>query len=340
MKRIILAAIPVVFVACGDKTPDADVTDSAAKLVTTQKVSRGDTPGERRYSGEVRARHESTLGFRVGGKMIERLVDPGTRVKAGQVLARLDPTDARLSASQAEANAALAAADLKRAQELRGKNFISQAALDARESAARATEAQAQLTRNQTGYTTLVADASGVVASVLAEPGQVVAAGQGVVRVARDGEREVAIALPESELGRVKTGSLSTVRLWTDGKTYQGKVREIAPAADPATRTFAARVSIVGTEAALPLGLSATVSFPKSGTTAYLVPLAAIYQQNGKPAVWVVGQDSTVVLRDVVVASFADEGALVSAGLNEGETIVAAGAFKLSAGEKVRIATR
>lgn len=340
MNRIFLAVIPVMLVACGDKTPEADVASSAAKLVTTLKVSRGDTPGERRYSGEVRARHESIVGFRVGGKLTERLVDAGAPVKAGQVLARLDATDARLSASQAEANAALAAADLKRAQELREKNFVSQAALDARENTARAAEAQARLTRNQTGYTTLVADAAGVVAAVLAEPGQVVAAGQGVMRIARDGEREVAIALPENELGRIRAGSPAIVRLWADGKTFQGKVREIAPAADPATRTFAARIAIAGAEAAMPLGLSATVSFPKSGTTAYLVPLAAIYQQNGKPAVWVVGQDNTVVLRDVVVASFADDGALVSAGLNEGETIVAAGAFKLSAGEKVRIAPR
>lgn len=335
-----LALAMLVVAACGDEAPDADGPAGVPKLVTTQKVSRGDTPGERRYSGEVRARHESTLGFRVGGKMTERLVDAGARVKAGQVLARLDAADARLSAGQAEATAALAAADLNRAKELRQMNFVSQAALDARENTARTAEVQAQLARNQAGYTTLVADASGVVAAVLAETGQVMAAGQGVMRVARDGEREVALALPENELGLVKAGSPAMVRLWADGKTYQGKVREIASAADPATRTFAARVSIVGADAALPLGLSATVSFPKSGNTAYVVPLAAIYQHNGKPAVWVVGQDNTVALRDVVVASFADDGARVSAGLNDGETIVAAGAFKLSPGEIVRIAPR
>jgi membrane fusion protein, multidrug efflux system len=340
MNRILLAAIPMVLAACGEKTPDAAAAAGVPKLVTTQKVSRGDTPGERRYSGEVRARHESTLGFRVGGKMTERLVDAGERVKPGQALARLDPADARLSASQAEANAALAGADLKRALELREKNFVSQAALDARENAARAAEAQAQLTRNQASYTTLLADASGVIAAVLAEPGQVLVSGQAVVRIARDGEREVAIALSETDLGRVRKGSTATVRLWADGKTYQGTVREIAPAADPATRTFAARVSIVGADATLSLGLSATVNFPTSNTAAILVPLAAIYQQSGKPAVWVIGQDNAVLLREVVVSGYADEGALVSAGLNEGETIVAAGAYKLSAGEKVRIATR
>jgi RND family efflux transporter MFP subunit len=340
MNRILLALVPLALAACGEKAPTADAAGSALKLVTTLKVSRGDTPGERRYSGEIRARHESLLGFRVAGKMTERLVDAGARVKAGDVLARLDATDARLSASQAEANAALASADLKRAQELREKNFVSQAALDARVNAARAAEAQAQLTRNQAAYTTLVADAPGVIAAILAEPGQVLSAGQGVVRLARDGEREVAIALPETELRTVKAGGTAVIRLWADGKTYRGRVREIAPAADPATRTFAARISIANAELALPIGLSATVSFPTSADSVFLVPLAAVYQNNGKPAVWVVGKDETVELREVVVVRYADEGALVSAGLNEGETIVAAGAFKLSPGEKVRIAKR
>lgn len=339
MIRAASTALAVLLVAaCGEKAPPADTIVRAPKLVRTLKVSRGDTPGEHRYSGEVRARYESVLGFRVGGKMTERLVDVGARVKAGQPLARLDPADARLSAAQAEANAALATADFKRAEELREKNFVSQAALDARASAARAAEAQAQLTRNQAGYTTLVADAGGVVAVVLAEPGQVLAAGQGVLRIARDGEREVAIALPETALAGVKAGSAATVKLWADGKTYPGRVREIAPAADSATRTFAARISIVGADANLPLGMSATVSFEKGGEASLVVPLAAIFQQNSRPAVWVIGKDSTVELRAVDVAGYGDEGATIRAGLNDNEVIVAAGAFKLTAGEKVRVA--
>jgi RND family efflux transporter MFP subunit len=333
---ILLAA--TILAACGDKSPPPDAASSGPRLVKAQKVSLGDTPGERRYSGEVRARHESVLGFRVGGKLTERLVDAGARVKAGQPLARLDPADARLSAAQADANAALAAADFKRAQELREKNFVSQAALDARASAARAAEAQAQLTRNQAAYTTLAADAAGVIAAVLAEPGQVVAAGQGVVRIARDGEREVAIALPETALAGLKPGSAATVSLWADGRSYAGRVREIAPAADAATRTFAARISIVGADAALPLGMSATVSFAAPGQTSFVVPLAAIFQRDGRPAVWVIGKDGAVELRAIEVAHYGDDGAQVRAGLAEGETIVAAGAFKLSAGEKVRIA--
>jgi RND family efflux transporter MFP subunit len=323
--------------ACGEKSPEPDAISGGPRLVKALKVSRGETPDERRYSGEVRARLESVVGFRVGGKMTERLVDAGTRIKAGQPLARIDPADARLAATQAEANAALAQSDFRRAQELRDKNFVSQAALDARASAARAAEAQAQLTRNQTAYTTLLADAPGVVAAVLAEPGQVVAAGQGVMRIARDGEREVAIALPENALATIRPGAPATVKLWADGRAYPGKVREIAPAADPATRTFAARISIIGAEAALPIGMSATVGFARSGDQSILVPLSAIFQNDGKPAVWVIDQESKVELRAVDVERYADQGAVVRSGLNDGETIVAAGAFKLTAGEKVRV---
>ena len=332
-----LALAVLAVTACGEKSPPADTIASGPKLVKALKVSRGGTADEHRYSGEVRARHESLLGFRIGGKMTERLVDAGARVKAGQPLARLDPADARLAATQAEANAALATADYKRAQDLRDKNFVSQAALDARASAARAAEAQAQLTRNQAGYTTLVADAAGVIAAVVAEPGQVLAAGQGVVRLARDGEREVAIALPESALAGIKVGSAATVKLWSDGKTYPGRVREIAPAADSATRTFAARISIIGADPNLPLGMSATASFTKGSEASFLVPLAAVFQQNGQPAVWVIGKENAVELRAIDVARYGDDAAVVRAGLNEGEAIVAAGAFKLAAGEKVRI---
>jgi RND family efflux transporter MFP subunit len=334
-----LALCALLLAACGDRQQAAESQTAAPRLVTARKVSLGDTPADRRYSGEVRARYESTIGFRVGGKMTERMVDAGARVRTGQALARLDPTDARLSAAQAEANAALAAADLKRSQELREKNFVSQAALDARISAAKAAEAQAELIRNQAAYTTLVADAPGIVAAVLAEPGQVMGAGQGVLRIARDGEREVAIALPETELRTVKPGSLATITLWADGKSFQGRVREIAPAADPATRTFAARISLVGADIEMPLGMSATVSFAKSGGASFHVPLAAIFQKDGRPAVWVVGKDNTLELRPVDVASYSDTGAVIAAGLKDGDLVVAAGAFKLSAGEKVRVVT-
>jgi RND family efflux transporter MFP subunit len=341
MKYWWLCIVPAL-VACGEKSPPPEAQSVGPKLVRTLKVGAGETATENRYSGEVRARHETTLGFRVGGKIIERLVDAGARVKAGQPLARLDPADAQLTATQAEANRTLAAADLKRTQELKAKNFISQAALDAKDTAAKAAEAQSQLANNQSAYTTLVADAAGVVASVLAEPGQVVAAGQGVFRVARDGEREVAINIPESRMAGLKVGAGATAELWAgeSGKTYQGVLRELAPMADPATRTFAARVSLLAADAAVALGMTATVNFTQASAAKIVVPLAALLQLgngNAGAAVWVIGQDNTVSQRAVEIERYGDNGAVLRGGLNAGETIVAAGAFKLVNGEKVRV---
>ncbi|MDZ4252060.1 MAG: efflux RND transporter periplasmic adaptor subunit, partial [Sulfuritalea sp.] len=220
----------------------------------------------RGYSGEVRARIETTLGFRVAGKIVERRVDLGAAVKAGQVLARLDPTDAGLQLTQAEAQRALAAADVARYRDLKAKNYISASALDARETAFKAAEAQAALAKNQSSYTTLVADRNGVIGQVLAEPGQVVSVGQAVFRLAPDGDREIAIALPEGEVSGFKLGQAAEVSFWAaggaTGKPLTGRVREISPVADPVTRTYAARVSLKDADPLLPLGMSATVRFP------------------------------------------------------------------------------
>lgn len=326
--------------ACGEKSPQADKIDTGPKLVKAIKVGAGDTALEETYSGEVRARIETTPGFRVGGKLVERLVDVGARVRAGQPLARLDATDLELAVTQAEANRALAAAELKRNRELQQKNFISQAALDAKETAATTAEAQVRLARNQAAYATLVADAPGVIAAVLAEPGQVVAAGQPVFRLAKDGEREVAIAIPESRLAGLQVGAEATVELWA-GKTYRGRVRELAPSADPATRTFAARVTILDATPEVALGMTATVRFARPAAGRVTVPLAALLQDardGSRAAVWVIGPDGTVSQRDVTVARYGDAGAELQGGLSPGETIVAAGAYLLTAGEKVRVA--
>jgi RND family efflux transporter MFP subunit len=301
------------------------------------------------FPGRVEAKEQAALGFRVGGKMVERLVDAGAVVKAGQVLARLDPSDAALQATSAEAQRALAEADAKRYRDLREKNFISQAALDARETALKAAEAQAGLAKNQSGYTTLVADRSGVIAAVSAEVGQVLSAGQPVFRLAPDGEREIAINIPEHEMAAFKAGMPAEISFW-NGKTTDsqsatpsekiaGKLREISPAADPVTRTYAARVSLAKADARLPLGQTANVRFPKAdATSAIHIPLAAIFQQGNQPAVWIVGAGDTVSLKPVTVASMSDTGAVVTGGLAGGETIVAAGVHQLTAGEKVRIA--
>lgn len=310
------------------------------KVVRVLVAGQTEITDSQRYSGEVRARYETTLGFRVGGKLVARSADVGTPVKAGQALARLDPADAALQAAQAEAQRALAAADLKRFEDLRSKNFVSQSALDARITAAKAADAQAALARNQTGYATLFADHPGVIAAVLAEPGQVVAAGQGVFRLARDGDREVAISVPESDVARLKVGSPAEVNLWAaPGKPYRGEIREISPIADPATRTYPIRVRLVQTDSTPALGMTASVRFSGAAAPALTIPLTALYQQDGGgAAVWIVGAEQTVSLRPVRVARYADAGVEIVEGLAPGERIVAAGVHKLSAGEKVRIA--
>lgn len=336
MKAWSLMLATALLAACSKELPPP----APPKLVRTLVVGAADAATARSYSGEVRARYETPLGFRVGGKIAARLVDAGARVKAGQPLARLDAADAALQAAQAEANRALAEADARRFRDLRARNFVSQAALDAKETALKAADAQAGLAKNQSAYTTLVTDHDGVVATVLAEPGQVVTSGQPVLRVARDGEREVAIALPEGEVAGLAPGAQAEISLWSaGGKTYRGRLRELAPAADAATRTYAARVTVLDPDAALALGMTASVRFaaPAAPKTP-IVPLAALYQQDGEPAVWLVGADQSVTLRKVRVAAYTDAGAAVAEGLAPGERIVAAGVHKLSAGEKVRLA--
>jgi multidrug efflux system membrane fusion protein len=244
--------------------------------------------------------------------------------------------------TQAEAQRALAAADLARYRDLKAKNFISASALDARETTFKAAEAQAALARNQSTYTTLAADRAGVIGQVLAEPGQVVGAGQAVFRLAPDGEREIAISIPESEVGRFKLGQPAEVKLWSGAdKAIQGRLREVSPAADPVTRTFAARIALKDADPRLALGMTATVRFPlgeAAGASRQLIPLSAIFQQGEQAAVWKVGADGTVNLQKITVVAYTDAGAVVSEGLAGGETIVAAGVNLLTTGEKVRIA--
>lgn len=342
--RLALMILAASLAACSEAPPPP----AAPKLVRTLTVGAGATAvngAERSYSGEVRARIETTLGFRVAGKIVERRADVGQAVKAGQVLARLDAADAGLQLTQAEAQRALAAADLARYRDLRAKNYISASALDARETAFKAAEAQAALAKNQSSYTTLVADRNGVIGQVLAEPGQVVAIGQAVFRLAPDGEREIAIAIPESEVSGFKLGQAAEVSFWSAGaagKPLAAHLREVSPVADPVTRTFAARVSLKNADPLLPLGMTATVRFAgaKPGGQGLLVPLTAVFQQGDQPAVWRVGADGTVTLQRITVASYTDAGAVVSAGLAGGEQIVAAGVNLLTAGEKVRVASQ
>jgi len=293
------------------------------------------------YSGEIHARHETPLGFRIGGKIIERLVDSGTRVQAGQILMRLDPEDSSLQASSAQAQYQLAMEEAKRYRELRDKNFVSQSALDAKETALKAAAAQAGLAGNQTDYTTLRADHAGVIAETIAEVGQVVNAGQPVLRLALDGPREVAIAIPEAHFLGLKIGMRADVTLWSAGNEairLNGRLRVLAAAADPSSRTYDARVALNENDSRAALGMTAQVRFMNNEQRDKLiVPLTAIFQQGDQAAVWVVAADHSIGLRPVKIAAYRDNGAVIAGGLKAGERIVSAGVHKLNAGEKIRV---
>ena len=307
------------------------------------------------FAGEVRPRVESRLGFRVAGKMMRRQAELGQRVKAGQVLAQLDPQDYQLAADAARAQVAaastnrdLAAADYKRYAVLKDQNFISGAELERRETTLKAAQAQldqakAQLSSqgNQAGYATLVADVSGVVTAIEAEPGQVVTAGMPVVRIAQDGPRDVVFSVPEDKVGAIKPGTGVTVRVWADSNSVmEGKVREVAASADPATRTYPVKVSL-DTTAAPPLGATVYVSpkaLSQAGAPVIKLPTSALRREGQGSAVWVLDKATMTVKSQPVQISTADGNeAVISGGLQPGMLVVSAGVHVLSPGQKVAI---
>ena len=326
----------------------------APRAVIAQVVGAKPGDGANVYSGEIRARYENDLAFRVGGKVVARYVDVGAAVKKGQPLARLDPQDAQLAAegarsalAGAEADHALAKAEVERYRDLFAKKFVSQAVLDARETAfnttrARLEQARAQLAtaQNQSAYTTLAAEADGVITAVSVEAGQVVAAGQTVLRFARPAEKEVVISLPESRLAELRDAQqIHVAVLAAPAKAYTGQIREVAPTADPATRTFAVKITLLAPDDAVRLGMTANVALGQHADPQTIsVPLTALTQIDGQPAVWVVDpQSSKVNLRPVTVAAYREDGAAIATGLKAGEIVVTAGAHKLLAGETVRV---
>ncbi len=336
---VTLCLSALLLAACGGEAPKTE----PLRPVLTMRVGEAGSSNDYIYAGEVRSRIEQTLAFRVPGKISERLVDAGASVRPGQVLARIDPADASLSAGASEAQRQLAEADAARFRELKAKNFVSQAALDSRETQLKAAAAQAALSGNQTNYTTLKADQPGVVGQMLAEVGQVVAAGQPVIRLARADTLEVAIAIPENRLADVRRANEAEVSLWADATTrYRGRLREVAAMPDPQTRTYAARVSIDDPGTAVVFGMSASVRFKGGGSAGagkvVAIPQTALFQKNGKPAVWLVGAEDRLELREVVVARYGDERVELSSGLAPGERIAVAGIHKLTVGERIRVA--
>jgi RND family efflux transporter MFP subunit len=343
-------AVAVLLSACSKPAP----TEEPIRAVKVVTVGLGSMQSGSEFAGEVRARVESRLGFRVAGKIIKRQVELGQRVKPGQVLAQLDPQDYKLSADAARAQLAaattnrdLAAADYKRYKDLRDQNFISGAELERRDANLKAAQAQmeqaqAQLSGqgNQAAYTTLVADISGVVTSVDAEVGQVVAAGTPVVRIAQDGPRDVVFAVPEDKVAFLQVGSSAEVRAWSSKQVVNSTVREVAASADPVTRTFAVKVGLDGKDT---LALGATVSvvpkaFDRSGVQVIKLPTSAFRQDGNSSAVWVLDTVSmTVKLQPVVIATADGNDVVVASGLQPGMQVVSAGVHVLSPGQKVTI---
>jgi multidrug efflux system membrane fusion protein len=334
-RLLLVVPMLVLLAGCSKEAPPP----AAARPVLTRLVDESAADSLRTYSGDVRSRYETALAFRIPGKIAARLVDTGALVKAGQVLARLDPADTALSATAAAAQLQLARADLQRYRDLRSKSFVSQAALDSKETAFKAALANAELARNQATYTVLRANQAGFVGLISAEVGQVVAAGQTVMRLARADTLEVAISIPEARMPEAQALDNAEVRLWADDEAiYRARLRELSPVADAVTRTYAARVAMIDADARVLVGMTAKVRFLSAQRDARLsVPLTALFQQDGQPALWVVQADQSVALRPVAVASYGEDTALLNGGVQAGERIVVAGVHKLTAGERVSV---
>src|SRR5260221_3251643 len=304
-------------------------------------------------AGTVVPRIETNLGFRVAGKIVARSVDVGTTVKPGDLIAQLDPADYRLAVDNARAALASADADYLRAKadherylNLRGSSAFTPQTLEQRQSIASTTlarvdQARSQLAsaENNLAYTDLRADAAGVVTAVQAEVGQVVAQGQGVVKVARTDELEILVGVPEHRLKTVREARTASFELWSDpGHRHAAKLRELSPSADPMTRTYPARFSVVDPPEFIGLGMTASLAFERPDAQAMAeVPLSAIFQRGTQPAVWVVDKESgPVALRPVTIARWRDDAAAIASGVKDGELIATAGVHKLEAGQKVK----
>jgi RND family efflux transporter MFP subunit len=350
----VVCALPFALAACGAKAPSDPRTE--APLVRTT-IAQAAIPVSRSFTGTVAARVQSDLGFRVSGKVLERLADAGQTVKRGEPLMRIDPIDLRLAAqarqdavTAARARAQQTAQDEERYRDLRGTGAISasaydqiRAAADAAKAQLSAAEADAGVARNATGYAELVADGDGVVMETLAEPGQVVSAGQPVVRLAHAGRREAVIQLPETL--RPAIGSVAQAMLFGNGGvSVPATLRQLSDAADPRTRTYEARYVLQGALADAPLGATVTIQIPNARSLvqgSLQVPIGALFDAGKGPGVWVInGKPAKVSWRPVTVEHLDDDSARVAGEIRQGDRIVALGAQLLREGEQVRVTSQ
>ncbi|MDQ0138963.1 efflux RND transporter periplasmic adaptor subunit [Cupriavidus necator] len=350
------AALTIIAAHLAACTPGPEPERKDVRPVRT--VVAGRTAGSvgATYSGEIRARYESQLGFRTAGKIVARMVEVGSHVKRGQPLFQLDTTQESLqvAAAGAEVDAARsrvaqARVDVRRTEQLLAQNFASQAELDQQrlalnqaEAQMRSAQARQQLNANMRGFTTLVADRDGVVSAINAETGQVVSAGQTIATVAADGEREISISIPESRVDELRKAPTLTITVWAQpDKSWTGKLRELAPDADSVTRTYSARISIQEADPeVLRLGMTASVIAPNvDGSGVIRVPLTAIVDHERGRQVWVVDpKTSRVIAREVKLGAAQNDSVIVVGGLAGGETVVSAGVHMLQPGQQVKVA--
>ena len=344
---VVLTALTLT--ACGKgQAPQEPVR--AVKVLT---VGTSSATTDLEFSGEVRARVESSLGFRVAGKVLSRPAEIGQRVKAGQLLAQMDPQDYRATADAAEAQLAaaqsnrdVAGADFKRYQDLHAQGFISIAELQRREAAYisaqaqwKQAQAQSSVQGNQSGYTRLLADGAGIVTSIDASAGQVVAAGQPVVRLALDGPRDVVFSVPEDKLGLLKTGDKVKIRQWVDGKVLEAVVRDVSASADSVTRTFVAKAALPK-DADPVLGSTVTVNLNPGKDVAKTIklPTSSLRLEAGATSVWVLDPNTmTVKAQPIEVNTAEGNEAVVTSGLQSGDQVVVSGVHVLTAGQKVSV---
>jgi RND family efflux transporter MFP subunit len=348
----ILSLFALATSGCG-RTAAQSVAAVPARPVVAQTVTATDRAATERYSGEVHARYEAPLAFRVDGKITHRAVGIGDHVKAGQLLATLDTSDATMNAASAQAavTAATSQRDVARLQRdriasLRERALVSASQLDQAGDALKAAEAALQQARQQLGvrenqvkYASLTAEHDGVITTQDAEAGQVVAAGQRVFGLAWSDEREVYIAVPEGRVAALRTNASLQVTLWAQpGRRYDGRLRELSAAADPQSRTFLAKVTIVDAGADVQLQMSADVAATSTASIdTYTLPAAALFHLDAQPAMWIVDEHSQLVLREVGVARYVDEGVAIDRGLAPGDRVVTRGVHTLHAGDVVRI---
>jgi RND family efflux transporter MFP subunit len=344
-----LALVAIALAGCNDQVAQKPAPTRPVLVATAHYEA--ETP-ERSFVGTIRPRIEADMGFRVAGKVAKRLVEVGQTVEVGQPLATLDEVDLKLQAEQAvaELNAATgvvaqAVAAETRAKDLKAKGWTTDAQLDSAKAAAdeararlNRAERSVELTKNSLSYATLEADARGVVTATLVEPGQVVAAGQTAIRVARFAEKEAVVAIPETLVGRAKAGA-ATVALWSEpDKKYEARLREISPSADAATRTYLAKFSLPGAGDKVELGMTATLTLSDPATERVArLPLSALFRQGGEASFYVVDDKGDVTLQPVQVRSYESNDVVISGGVDEGAKIVALGVQKLDPTMKVKV---